>query len=80
MIAAVPCNRSDAHCPADSVYLYNSNVALDDDGAVLAVYHKSHMYGTPFLDQPPTADAVTFTLRGVEFGMVCCHKLGMRID
>lgn len=50
-------------CPEDGRFYYNTLVALDKDGALRAVYHKSHLFGTsPVLDQPAQPTAVTFQL------------------
>ena len=60
-------------CPDDGRYFYNTLVALDATGALRAVYHKAHLFGTsPVLDQPPTPSAVTFDITGggLAFGLV----------
>ena len=61
-------------CRDERLFLYNTEVAFSEDGAVLAVYHKSHIWGTsPILDQPVVADPVTFdTSFGVTFGVLVC--------
>eukprot|EP00047_Mylnosiga_fluctuans_P019700 m.85145 g.85145 ORF g.85145 m.85145 type:complete len:484 (+) comp8230_c0_seq1:28-1479(+) len=78
MVTRVPCTPAqDPACPADHMFLYNTDVAFDETGAVLQVYHKMHIFGTaPILDQPAVADPAAFTTSfGVEFGMLICYDM-----
>ena len=55
--------------------LYNTEVAIDDDGTLLAKYHKKNVAMKRTFDTPPEGgvnDAVTFTKFGVKFGLFVC--------
>jgi len=57
-VTSVPC-AGEAACPPDGVFLYNTDVLFDNWGAVLAVYHKAHIFSTAqALDQAPPRAAV----------------------
>lgn len=56
--------------------MYNTNVALDTDGAYLGKYHKYNLFGETNVDQPPQAEVVSFTTSfGQTFGMIICADL-----
>eukprot|EP00656_Telonema_subtile_P054391 TRINITY_DN8125_c0_g1_i1.p1 TRINITY_DN8125_c0_g1~~TRINITY_DN8125_c0_g1_i1.p1 ORF type:complete len:498 (+),score=119.33 TRINITY_DN8125_c0_g1_i1:77-1570(+) len=61
----------------DSYAQYNTEVALDSSGILLAKYHKSHIYNTaPGFDQPADADPVFFDSSfGVRFGFIICYDI-----
>eukprot|EP00854_Cymbomonas_tetramitiformis_P006905 gene6905-8240_t len=72
------CNpKNDPDCPKDGRYQFNTDVALDTDGALLAVYHKVHIFGTsPALNEPRQPDVVSFeTSFGVIFGLFICFDI-----
>jgi len=64
---------SSARCPEDSLLIYNTAIALNETGHLLAVYHKRHDY--PPLDQPPLVPKFFETSFGVNFGMIVCYDL-----
>lgn len=67
----VPC--SDARCPKDKLLIYNTAIALNETGHLVAVYHKRHDY-LP-LDQPPLVPKSFETSFGVKFGLIVCYDL-----
>jgi hypothetical protein len=79
MIDNVACDIStDAACPSDNHYQYNTDVVFDESGTLIAKYHKSHEW--PGLkkayDQPVAPSEVTFTASfGVEFGLFICFDI-----
>eukprot|EP01133_Synstelium_polycarpum_P001428 gene1428-1657_t len=78
MADIVPCNSTDPNCPADGRYQYNTQVAFGNTGAVLAKYHKSHLYSGEALvfNQPPVPLPVTFQSQfNVTFGMMICFDI-----
>eukprot|EP00656_Telonema_subtile_P003702 TRINITY_DN1167_c0_g1_i2.p1 TRINITY_DN1167_c0_g1~~TRINITY_DN1167_c0_g1_i2.p1 ORF type:complete len:519 (+),score=113.15 TRINITY_DN1167_c0_g1_i2:102-1658(+) len=64
-------------CPEDGWHIFNAEVAFSEEGKVLAVYHKSHIWGTaPVVDEPASADPTSFhTSFGVTFGMFVCYDI-----
>jgi len=55
--------------------MYNTEVAIDEDGTLLAKYHKKNVAMKHTFDTPPEGgvnDAVTFTKFGVKFGLLVC--------
>ena len=68
---------SDPNCPNDGRYQFNTDVAFDTDGTLLASYHKVHLFSiekTYF--NVPQPEAVTFmTSFGVRFGVFTCFDL-----
>ncbi len=79
MIDWVDCDSSiDSTCPSDGHYQYNTDVLFDENGAVVAKYHKSHEF-PPFIgpyDQPVSPSRVSYTASfGVEFGLFICFDI-----
>jgi predicted amidohydrolase len=72
MVDRVPCDKKEsAVCPDDGFFLFNTDVVFGSSGAILAIYHKAHIYGaSPILNQPAVPDNVTFEAFGVTFGIV----------
>ena len=69
---------SDPNCPDDGRYQFNTDVAFDTDGTLLARYHKVHLFGfeKTYFNTPPQPEAVTFvTSFGVRFGVFTCFDL-----
>ena len=65
-------------CPPDGWYMYNTNVIFDQDGSLLAKYHKTHLYGgeanifnTPY----PTPHVIFNTSFGVTFATFTCYDI-----
>jgi predicted amidohydrolase len=61
--------------PGEDKILYNTEVAFDSDGSLLAKYHKNHPWYTSTFDTPPE-EVVSFTTSfGVTFGLFVCYDL-----
>ena len=73
------CNKtSDPSCPDDGRYQFNTDVAFDTDGTLLARYHKVHLFSIEktYFNIPLQPEAVTFeTSFGVTFGVFTCFDL-----
>ena len=73
------CNKtSDPYCPDDGRYQFNTDVAFDTDGTLLASYHKVHLFSIEktYFNVPRQPEAVTFmTSFGVTFGVFTCFDL-----
>lgn len=72
-----PCNPSeDSNCPSDGRYQYNTQVAFDENGMLLAKYHKTHLFYEPQFNAASPTDPQTFTTSfGVKFGMMICFDM-----
>ena len=65
-------------CPPDGWYMYNTNVAFDTDGSLLAKYHKTHLYAgeSEIFNTPTPIPHITFnTSFGVTFGTFTCYDI-----
>ena len=72
-----PCSKSnDPNCPNDHRYQYNTQVAFDEEGKLLAKYHKTHLFYEPQFNAAEPSDPKTFvTSFGVKFGMMICFDM-----
>lgn len=66
------CSReTDAACPPDGRFQYNTQVAFSETGQLLAKYHKYHLFYEPQYNTPALPEVVYFdTSFGVRFGMM----------
>jgi pantetheine hydrolase len=70
-----PCdNKTDPKCPKDGRYQFNTDVAFDPNGTVIARYHKYHLFYEEQFDTP-TAEIVTFNTSFGTFGMMVCFDV-----
>eukprot|EP01132_Coremiostelium_polycephalum_P001510 gene1510-1902_t len=70
------CNSTTPNCPSDGRFQFNTQVAFDSNGQLIAKYHKSHLFAEPLFDQPAVPDPVVFqALDGVSFGMMVCFDI-----
>ncbi|KAH3883004.1 pantetheinase-like [Dreissena polymorpha] len=72
-----PCSKAtDKSCPVDGRYQFNTNVVFDDNGRLIARYHKRNMFDeTPLFDPAPNNEFVFFTTDFGRFGTVVCFDL-----
>lgn len=71
-------SSTDEDCPPNGWYQYNTNVAFDSDGSLIAKYHKTHLYSgeKEIFDVPHPTPHVTFnTSFGVTFGTFTCYDI-----
>ncbi|NXG13952.1 BTD Biotinidase, partial [Grallaria varia] len=70
------CEHTDPHCPPDGRYQFNTNVAFDDDGMLVATYRKHNLYFEYAFDTPPEPDYTLFdTPFAGKFGMFTCFDI-----
>ncbi|NXS55562.1 BTD Biotinidase, partial [Brachypteracias leptosomus] len=71
-----PCEQTDPHCPSDGRYQFNTNVAFNDHGVLVATYRKHNLYFEHAFDTPPEPDYKTFdTPFAGKFGMFTCFDI-----
>uniref|UniRef100_A0A8C0HRB1 Biotinidase n=1 Tax=Buteo japonicus TaxID=224669 RepID=A0A8C0HRB1_9AVES len=71
-----PCEYTDPHCPTDGRYQFNTNVAFNDDGMLVATYRKHNLYFEYAFDTPPEPDYEVFdTPFAGKFGMFTCFDI-----
>ena len=71
-------SSNDASCPPDSHYQYNTDILFNEDGEIVAKYHKSHEWPgfTDVYDQVPEPSRVTYKSSfGVTFGLFICYDI-----
>lgn len=60
----------------DGQLMWNTAVAFDEQGVLLAKYHKKHLYGDEYIWYDAGKDTVGFTTSfGVDFGMFICFDI-----
>lgn len=65
-------------CPADGHFQYNTDVLFDENGVLVAKYHKSHEWPgfIKAYDQAPEPTTVTYSSSfGVQFGLFICFDI-----
>ncbi|XP_059478505.1 pantetheinase-like [Neocloeon triangulifer] len=78
LVEKVICKATEVNqpCGADGVLLYNTNVAFDQDGKLLAKYRKFNLVEESAFNKTDAAEAVKFNTKfGVTFGLVTGHDL-----
>jgi pantetheine hydrolase len=72
-----PCHPLvDLNCPMNGRKQYNTDVAFDTDGRLLAKYHKQHLFFEDEFDTPEMVNHAIFTTSfGVRFGMFTCFDI-----
>ena len=76
----VPCSaHANYTCPRASGWQFNTQVVVSSSGALLSVYHKSHLFEgeKQYFDTPPWAPEIRFfdTDFGVRFGQFICFDV-----
>lgn len=76
LIDRKPCNESDHSCPRDKVKYFNTNVAFDRNGTLVARYHKNHLFVEPLMNPAdPYEFAVFKTDFGAQVGLFICFDV-----
>ncbi|XP_046335701.2 pantetheinase-like [Haliotis rufescens] len=70
-----PCHHSnDPKCPDDDQYQYNTDVAFNPEGVLVARYHKRHLFQEDQFDTPPL-ELATFETPFGKFGLFTCFDI-----
>ncbi|XP_075453456.1 pantetheinase [Ascaphus truei] len=70
------CNVSEAGCPQDGHYNYNTAVVFDSDGKLTARYHKYNLFlGEDQFNAPDVPEVVTFDTPFGKFGIFICFDI-----
>uniref|UniRef100_A0A8C5N0Q2 CN hydrolase domain-containing protein n=1 Tax=Leptobrachium leishanense TaxID=445787 RepID=A0A8C5N0Q2_9ANUR len=70
------CNTSEAGCPKDGQYNYNTAVVYDSEGKLIARYHKQHLFlGETQFNAPHEAEIVSFDTPFGRFGIFICFDV-----
>nr|XP_006635819.2 PREDICTED: biotinidase isoform X1 [Lepisosteus oculatus] len=70
------CGSSDPHCPPDGRYQFNTDVIFNDNGTLIAKYHKQNLYFESAFDSPPECEHVIFdTTFAGRFGIFTCFDI-----
>ncbi|KAM4771500.1 pantetheinase-like [Rhinophrynus dorsalis] len=71
------CNDShDDRCPRDGHYVYDTTVAFDKEGKLIARYHKYHLFfGENQFNVPKEPEVVTFDTPFGKFGIFICYDI-----
>lgn len=74
------CNSTtDAHCPPDGRYQFNTDVVFSSDGTLVARYRKQNLYFEAAFDAPPQMELITFsTPFAGRFGVLTCFDILFR--
>ncbi|KAH3874945.1 hypothetical protein DPMN_038202 [Dreissena polymorpha] len=71
-----PCNVSlDPSCPRTGYYQYNTNVAYDAMGTLVAKYHKYNLFYENWFDKPSKVDISVFNTPFGRFGLIICFDI-----
>lgn len=75
----IDCNgATDANCPSDGHYQYNTDVIFNEHGEFVTKYYKSHEFPSlqKSYDEVPQPSQVTYKSSfGVEFGVFTCYDI-----
>ncbi|XP_064624833.1 pantetheinase-like [Lineus longissimus] len=69
-----PCT-GDPNCPADGRFQYNTNVAYDPRGCLVARYHKQHLFYEIQFNQPTQVEFSYFDTPFGRFGFAVCFDI-----
>ncbi|XP_077342980.1 pantetheinase-like [Lithobates pipiens] len=70
------CNSSDSRCPEDGHYFYDTTIAFDPEGKLIARYHKYHLFfGEVQFNVPEEPEISTFNTPFGKFGIFICYDI-----
>jgi pantetheine hydrolase len=69
------CNQNDSKCPSDGYYQFNTAVLFDNNGNLVAKYHKMHLFGETFYNTPPTQEIISVKTPFGRFGLQICFDM-----
>ena len=72
---AKACIQDDPNCPTNGQYQYNTDLAFDRSGRLIAKYHKLNLYYENQFDEPIVPEYVYFDTDFGRFGMFTCFDI-----
>ncbi|XP_027890999.1 biotinidase [Xiphophorus couchianus] len=71
-----PLKTAPSTCPPDGHWQFNTNVAFNSDGLLVARYHKYNLFFEESFDTPPKLELITFdTPFAGKFGLIICFDI-----
>ncbi|XP_023232089.1 biotinidase-like [Centruroides sculpturatus] len=74
ILSKVPCDNS-TDCPDDKFYVYNTNVAFNRSGLLIARYRKTHLYFEDGLNVLPKPEFIVFSTDFALIGTFVCFDI-----
>ena len=71
----VKCNTTDPKCPKDGHYLFNTAVAFDTEGYLVAKYHKMQLFYENVYNIPPKPELIYFDSPFGRMGLHICFDI-----
>ncbi|XP_007895806.2 biotinidase isoform X1 [Callorhinchus milii] len=70
------CAHGDPHCPPDGRYQFNTNVVFNDQGTLIAKYHKQNLFFEVAFNVPQQTEHIIFnTTFAGRFGILTCFDI-----
>ena len=71
-----PCDiETDSDCPDDGHYQYNTNIVYDNNGTLIARYHKQNLFFEYQFDTPKSVEFIYFDTPFGRFGTFICFDI-----
>lgn len=72
---AQPCSAKDPNCPSSGQYQYNTDIAFDRTGKLIARYHKQNLFFETQFNEPVHPEMIYFDTDFGRFGLFTCFDV-----